>query len=128
MFFSLFFLTENKKYKFLIKSHPSISSCLIYKRKKLIDNVCLGYLSLNIKYQFLVITYLNLLCSDIESNPGPIYVIFNYPKTTKNLRQIKTYIHVFHIQILVALTTNTKKFEIFLQQRNTQTFFIVTET
>ena len=37
----------------------------------MVDNVRLGFSSLNLIYQFLTITYLILLCGDVESNPGP---------------------------------------------------------
>ena len=37
----------------------------------MVNKVCLGFWSLNLIYQFLTITYLILLCGDVESNPGP---------------------------------------------------------
>ena len=36
----------------------------------MIDNVCLGFWSLNLIHQFPTIAYFILLCDDIESNPG----------------------------------------------------------
>ena len=69
--FSLFFLAENKKCKCSINCHPSTSIYLIFKNKTMVDNVCLGFWSLNLIYQFLTITYLFLLCGDVKSNPGP---------------------------------------------------------
>ena len=37
----------------------------------MIDNVCLGFWSLNLIYQSLTIAYLILLCGDVEYDPGP---------------------------------------------------------
>ena len=37
----------------------------------MIDNDWLGFWFFKLKYQFQTITYLILLCGDVESNPGP---------------------------------------------------------
>ena len=94
----------------------------------MVDNVCLGFWSLNLKYQFLTITYLILLCGDIESNPGPnlhnlqTFESYDKHKANANLHPCSVYTNIRSV--------NNKHEEIsdFLQQQNRQTCFIVTET
>ena len=125
--FCLFFLAE-KKCKCSIKCHPSTSIYLIFKNKTMVDNVCLEFLSLNLTYQLLTITYLILLCGDVESNPGPnllnlqTFEGYEKHKANANLHPCFVYTNIRSV--------NNKHEEIldFLLQQNRQTCFIVLET
>ena len=111
-----------------INCHPSTLIYLLFKNKTMVDNVCLGFWSLNLIYQFLSITYLILLCGDVESNPGPnlhnlqTFGSYDKHKANANLHPCFVYTNIRSV--------NNKHEEIsdFLQQQNRQTCFIVTET
>ena len=122
--FSLFFLAANARRKFSIKCYTSTSIYLIFKNETMIQHVCLGFWFFKLIYYFLTITYINV--SNLIQDP--IYIIYKHSKTTKTIRQMKSFIQVLYIQKLEALKTTTKKNRIFLQQQNTPTCFIVTET
>ena len=79
--FSLF--AENKKFKYSVKCHPSTSIYLIFKNKTRIDNVCVGFWSLNLIYQFLTITYSILLSLIANLIQDPTYITKKHSKKTK---------------------------------------------
>ena len=111
-----------------IKCHPSTSIYLIFKNKTMVDNVCLGFWSLNLIYQFLTITYLILLCGDVEYNPGPNLLNLQTFKGYENYKA-NANLHPCFVYTNIR-SVNNKHDEIsdFLQQQNRQTCFIVTET
>ena len=94
----------------------------------MVDNVCLGFWSLKLIYQFLTITYIIILCGDVESNPRPdllnlqTFECFGKHKANSNLHPCFVYTN--------NRSVDNKHEEVsgFLQQQNTQTCFIVTET
>ena len=123
-----FYAVGNKKCRCSIKCHPSTSIDLIFKNKTMVDNVCLGFWSLNLTYQFLTKTHLILLCGDVESNPGPnllnLQTFEGYEKHKANANLHPSFVYT-NIR-----SVNNKHAEIsdFLQQQNRQTCFNVTET
>ena len=72
------------------------------------DNECLGF-TLNISIPSYII-YLILLCGDVESNPGPNLHNLQTFEDYEKRRGIGKLYPFLYIQILKALTTNTKKF------------------
>ena len=108
-------LAENKKCRCSIKCHPSTSIYLIFKNKTMVDNVCLGFWSLNLIYQFLTITYLILLCGDVESNPGPnllyLQTFEGYEKHKANANLHPCFVYT------IIRSVNNKQFRIFCSTR-----------
>ena len=60
----------------------------------MVDNICLGFWSLNLIYQFLTITYLILFCVDVESNPGA-YLLYLQTFEGYDNRKAKANLHAF---------------------------------
>ena len=84
--------------------------------------------SLNLIYQFLVITYLFLLCSDVESNPE--HKLHNLV-TSQDYENRKANANLYPCSVYTnirSVNNKHKKISNFLQQQNTQTFCFVIET
>ena len=93
----------------------------------MIDNVCLGLWSLKLIYQCRTIIYLTLLCGDFESNPGPnlhkLQIFEDYKKHKSNANMYACFVYTIFRSV-----NKHKEISDILQQQNTQTCLIVTET